>query len=85
VDDQSQVGRWIGWRLEHVSRLAGACEAGRQRVQFAVYLANDMGARLSGLHVTLPAEVPPRCEPSLVAEVAADSLRSWPWTPAHLR
>jgi nucleotide-binding universal stress UspA family protein len=49
-----------------------ASPAGRQRVQFAVDLAVRMSARLSGLHVTPPAEVPPRYKPSLVAEVAAD-------------
>jgi nucleotide-binding universal stress UspA family protein len=47
-------------------------QAGRQRVQFAVDLAMRMGTRLSGLHVTPPADVPPRYKPSLVAEVAAD-------------
>jgi len=47
-------------------------EAGRRRVQFSVDLAARMGARLSGLHVTPPAEVPPRYKPSLVQEVLAD-------------
>jgi nucleotide-binding universal stress UspA family protein len=46
-------------------------EAGRRRVQFAVDLAQRTGARLSGLHVTPPAEVPPRYKPSQVAEIAA--------------
>jgi nucleotide-binding universal stress UspA family protein len=45
--------------------------AGRQRVQFAADLAALMGARLSGLHVTPPADVPPVYRPSRVAEVAA--------------
>ena len=49
-----------------------ASQAGRQRVQFAADLAARTGARLSGLHVTPPAEVPPRFKPSLVASVAAD-------------
>jgi nucleotide-binding universal stress UspA family protein len=49
-----------------------ASQAGRQRVQFAVDLAIRMSARLSGLHVMPPAEVPPRYKTSLVAEVAAD-------------
>jgi nucleotide-binding universal stress UspA family protein len=48
-----------------------ASEAGRRRVQFAVDLAARVGARLSGLHVTPPAEVPPRYKPSLVPKVAA--------------
>jgi len=45
-------------------------EAGRRRVQVAVDLATRMGARLSGLHVTPPAEVSPRYKPSRVDEVA---------------
>jgi nucleotide-binding universal stress UspA family protein len=45
-------------------------EAGRRRVQYAVDLAMRTGARLSGLHVTPPTEVPPRYKPSRVAEVA---------------
>jgi nucleotide-binding universal stress UspA family protein len=49
-----------------------ASQAGRRRVKFAVDLATRTGARLSGLHVTPPAEVPPRYKPSLVPEVAAD-------------
>lgn len=47
-------------------------QAGRSRVQFAVDLAARLGARLSGLHVTPPAEVPPVYKPSLIAEVAAE-------------
>jgi len=46
-------------------------EAGRRRLQFAVDLAARVGARLSGLHVAPPAEVPPRFKPSRVAEVSA--------------
>lgn len=52
-------------------------EAGRRRVQFAVDLARRTEARLTGLHVTPPTEVPPRYKPSRVAEVAtkiADTL-----------
>ena len=58
------------WRdlLVHVD----GSEAGRRRVQFAVNLAARMGARLSGLHVTPPVEVPPLYKPSRVAEVAVD-------------
>jgi nucleotide-binding universal stress UspA family protein len=51
-------------------------EAGRRRVQFAADLAVRTGARLDGIHVTPPAEVPPRYKPSRVDEVAANlSLR----------
>lgn len=46
-------------------------ESGRRRVRFAVDLALRTGARLSGLHVTPPAEVPPRYKPTRVADVAA--------------
>jgi nucleotide-binding universal stress UspA family protein len=47
-------------------------QAGRRRVQFAADLAVRTGARLSGIHVTPPVEVPPRYKPSRVAEVAGD-------------
>ncbi|MFI5012594.1 MAG: universal stress protein [Hyphomicrobiales bacterium] len=47
-------------------------ETGRRRVRFAVDLAASIGARLSGLHVTPPPEVPPRYKPSRVAKVAAE-------------
>jgi nucleotide-binding universal stress UspA family protein len=50
-------------------------EAGRRRVQLAFDLAVRMGGRLSGLHVTPPAEVPPRYKPSRVPEVA-DAISS---------
>jgi len=46
-------------------------QAGRRRVQFAVVLAASMGARLSGIHVSPPAAVPPLYKPSLVENVAA--------------
>jgi len=46
-------------------------EAGRRRVQFAVDLATRTSARLSGLHVTPAAEVPPRYKPGRVAEAAS--------------
>ena len=46
--------------------------AGRRRVHAAVALAARMGARLSGLHVTPPLEVPYRYKPSLVARAAAN-------------
>jgi nucleotide-binding universal stress UspA family protein len=47
-------------------------EAGRRRVRFAVDMAARTGARVAGLHVTPPVEVPPLYKPSLVAEVAAE-------------
>lgn len=47
-------------------------EAGRRRVQVGVGLATYTGARLSGLHVTPPPEVPHRYKPSLVAQAAAN-------------
>ncbi|MHB8165884.1 MAG: universal stress protein [Sulfuricella sp.] len=47
-------------------------QAGRRRVQFATDLAVRTGARLSGIHVTPPAEVPPLYKPSLVEKVSAD-------------
>jgi nucleotide-binding universal stress UspA family protein len=46
--------------------------AGRRRVQFAVDLARRTEARLSGLHVRPPAEVPTRYKPSRVADVATN-------------
>ena len=46
-------------------------EAGRRRVQFAADLAIRAGARLNGIHVTPPAEAPPRYKPSRVDAVAA--------------
>jgi nucleotide-binding universal stress UspA family protein len=47
-------------------------QAGRRRVQLAVDLAGRMDARLSGLHVTTTAEVPPRYKPSRLAEADAN-------------
>ncbi len=47
-------------------------QAGRRRVQFAADLAVRAGARLRGVHVTPPAEVPPLYKPSQVAKVSAD-------------
>lgn len=46
--------------------------AGRRRVRFAMDLAGRMGARLIGLHVTPPVEVPPRYKPSRIEQVAAE-------------
>jgi nucleotide-binding universal stress UspA family protein len=47
-------------------------QGGRRRVQFAVGLAARTGARLSGIHVTPAAEVPPLYKASLVDGVAAE-------------
>ncbi|WP_321921544.1 universal stress protein [Paraburkholderia guartelaensis] len=46
-------------------------ESGQRRVQFAIDMALSTGARLCGIHVTPPAEVPPRYKPSRVADVTA--------------
>jgi nucleotide-binding universal stress UspA family protein len=46
--------------------------AGRRRVRFAVALARRMGARLSGIHVTPPPDVPLKFKPSHIASAAAD-------------
>jgi nucleotide-binding universal stress UspA family protein len=46
--------------------------AGRQRLQFAVTLARRMGARLSGIHVTPPPDVPLKFKPSHIASAAAE-------------
>ena len=56
-------------------------QAGRRRVGFAMDLAAHVGARLSGLHVTPPAEaqpfykpsVLPRVEKQIAAKLAADA------------
>jgi nucleotide-binding universal stress UspA family protein len=51
-------------------------EAGRRRVQFAIDLALRTGARLSGLHVMPPPDVPPLYKPSQMDEATANmSLR----------
>ncbi len=51
-------------------------EAGRRRLQFAVDLARRTGARLSGLHVVPPPDVPPLYKPSQLDEAVANmSLR----------
>lgn len=46
-------------------------QAGRNRVQLAAELAGRMGARLTGIHVTPPVDVPPLYKPSRIAEVGA--------------
>src|ERR1019366_8837555 len=56
-------------------------QAGRRRVKFAVDLTKRAGARLSGLHITPPADPPPRYKPSaldraerqLSSKLAADA------------
>lgn len=70
-------------------------QAGRRGTQLAVDLAASMGAHLSGLHVTPPAEVPLRFKPSHVPEVAADMTTNLAlderasamifWEETHLR
>jgi nucleotide-binding universal stress UspA family protein len=47
-------------------------EAGRRRLQFAIDLALRAGARLSGLHVMPPPDVPPLYKPSQVDEAVAN-------------
>ncbi|HXQ15955.1 MAG TPA: universal stress protein [Caulobacteraceae bacterium] len=49
----------------------GSGEPGRQRVKLAVDLALRTGARLSGLHVTPPAEIAPVYKPSQVGAAVA--------------
>lgn len=65
--------------LVHVDR----SQAGRRRVQFAVGLAVRIGARLNGIQVTPPAEVPPLYKPSLVEQVLSISRPSWPSIPTR--
>ncbi len=45
--------------------------AGRTRVQLAVKLAACAGAKLSGIHVTPPIEVPSRVRPTGIADMTA--------------
>jgi nucleotide-binding universal stress UspA family protein len=47
-------------------------DAGRRRVKFAADLAERTQSRLSGLHVTPPAEVPVQFKPSLVDRVEGE-------------
>lgn len=54
--------------LVHVN----GAEQSRNRVRFAVELAIRTAARLSGIYVTPPVEVPPVYKPSMVEKVAAD-------------
>jgi nucleotide-binding universal stress UspA family protein len=50
-------------------------DAGRRRLQFAIDLALRTGARLSGLHVMPPPDVPPLYKPSQLDEAVADMSR----------
>lgn len=43
--------------------------AGKQRAQYALALAEQSGARLSGLHVRAPVEVPPIVRPRMIETV----------------
>jgi nucleotide-binding universal stress UspA family protein len=47
-------------------------EAGRRRLQFSIDLALRTGARLSGLHVMPPPDVPPLYKPSQLEEAVAN-------------
>jgi len=47
-------------------------DAGRRRLQFAIDLALRTGARLSGLHVMPPPDVPPLYKPSQLDEAVAN-------------
>jgi nucleotide-binding universal stress UspA family protein len=46
--------------------------AGERRIAYAFDLAERHHARLTGLHVTAPADVPPHYKPSMVERVATD-------------
>jgi nucleotide-binding universal stress UspA family protein len=62
-------------------------ENGRGRVKLAVDLAVRAGARLSGLHVTPPAEIPPNYKPSQVEGamgLASERLQSDARTAAEI-
>ena len=48
-----------------------AGEGGRHRIEFAVDLATRTGARLSGLHVTPTADIPPVYKPSQIEAAVA--------------
>ena len=47
-------------------------DARRRRLQFAIDLAQRTGARLSGLHVMPPPDVPPVYKPSQLDEAVAN-------------
>jgi nucleotide-binding universal stress UspA family protein len=48
-------------------------QEGRLRTQFAVDLATSVGGRLTGLHVTPPADVSPLYKPSRVDKIVAET------------
>ena len=50
-------------------------DAGRHRVRLAVQLATQLGARLTGLHVSPPAAVPYKVKPSRVAAGLVNASR----------
>lgn len=50
-------------------------DAGRERVQFAVNLAVRTGARLSGIHVVPPIELPPLYKPSRIKGASEELSR----------
>jgi nucleotide-binding universal stress UspA family protein len=50
-------------------------DAGRRRLQFAIDLALRTGARLSGLHVMPPPDVPPLYKPSQLDEAVTNMSR----------
>ncbi|MGZ5903932.1 MAG: universal stress protein [Reyranella sp.] len=47
-------------------------DSGRRRVRFAISLARRLGARLSGIHVTPPPDVPLKYKPSQLARAASE-------------
>ncbi len=47
-------------------------QAGERRIAYAFDLADRHHARLTGVHVTAPADVPPNYKPSLIERVATD-------------
>ena len=49
--------------------------AGRRRARFALELGTRMGAQLTGLHVTPPAEAPPVYKPSVVVTAVVEIAR----------
>lgn len=59
-----------------------ATEAGGRRLDYAFDLADRHGARLTGIHVTPPVDVPPYYKPSVVERVA-QSLAERNWRDAE--
>jgi nucleotide-binding universal stress UspA family protein len=75
---QGGIGIGPGWRSEDIQMFrdllvhVDGSDAGRRRVQFAVSLANRIEARLNGLHVTPPVDVPVQFKPSRVNQIASE-------------